>query len=126
MRDLRWLNTTNLPSRDLRRLYRAILTHLGQVPAHDVYVGDCLTGIGCGHAMAEGPKRVFVSVPRTERQATAQWPAGMLWGRLETFVHIAAHEARHLWQWERDRRMDELDADDYAVLMLRFYRTGRL
>ncbi len=53
----------------------------------------------------------------------------------EMFLYMAAHELRHLWQWENPlkarqiRRLlrcdDETDADIYAIMTLSRHRSGR-
>jgi len=51
----------------------------------------------------------------------------------ELFIYLAAHELRHLWQWENKRATstllrlmkmtDETDADLYAIRMLSAYKS---
>lgn len=53
----------------------------------------------------------------------------------ELFLFLAAHELRHLWQWEQPKKAkmirnllkctDETDADLYAIRKLSEYRKGK-
>jgi hypothetical protein len=42
----------------------------------------------------------------------------------EALVAVAAHEARHLWQYAQQARRSEVDAERYAALRLELYRLG--
>jgi hypothetical protein len=101
------------------------------------------TGMGHdGDAYSSGNIRVHISKgnPFPETWSVNDQLPGMylndvinLQDAYELFTFLAAHELRHLWQWEHPKEMkqirrllkcdDEFDADIYAARMLSKYKT---
>lgn len=95
-----------------------------------------------GDAYSTGNIRVFISKKNTFPDTWEVNPAcgdGYLNDVIsfdnpyELFVFLAAHELRHLWQWEHPRQArqirsllrctDETDSDIYAARKLSYYKT---
>ena len=68
-------------------------------------------------------ERLAVAAANGKPPRLQRWPIYQLDSWQEGFVHLAAHEARHLVQFDRQRRPhSEVDCEEWAVKLLNEYR----
>ena len=142
---MRLKNYTDLPNDWVRAMIRAVRP--ADISNFDVrvsnYAGSGARGrsywAGSGYHDRANPFIVVSIAPnhKFKRQIYLGHKGYLphVWGsREEAFIHLLAHELRHLWQANHSRgmiygsrgRFSERDADAYALQMLRRFRRGEL
>ena len=133
-------NSTNIPNDTIRELIRFVRPN--GISNFDVMVKNTTHGC-CGRAYWYGCSFhhsinpfIVVRLQKNELNKPYRFRGGNgyipseTFTRMEMFIHVLAHELRHLWQakhkrgkvWGARGKFSERDADAYAIHKVREYR----